>query len=431
MQVMPDPRTNVARIIGEVASLLKASFRSTPAIFGALGNDDSERNYFQPITTKEPENTWFRLVAEQLSPSWSMSQDAVNTYAYGSYFEVKEGNITFLSLATVMYSARHTPFVSEEDPFGQFAWLRQKLSQAARERRRVWILGHIPPGIETFSYTELWHSQYVASYLRIVQDKLLGSVIAAQLFGHVHKDEFRILPDPPEGAGPIILSASLSPVYYNNPAFKKVKYCKKSGKLQDVETFFSRMSSTLDWRFGYRFCAAFPETEGFLMKDFVALARRLLDGQEEFKQYAKWYAAEFPSDLQKWASAPGDRPQVAEQKLQRRHQYVCAVTVQNQFDYQNCLNSARAAVARPGHFGQPVYDVGRMIRMIPTDFDDWQCMLLGKLLRWAELSQMQSATEVLRLAQHEMWKTLLSEFGPRVERALESGNDLDMELNAP
>lgn len=36
---------------------------------------------------------------------------------------------------------------------------------------------------------------------RIVQDEELGGVISAQLFGHVHKDEIRILPQAPKGAG--------------------------------------------------------------------------------------------------------------------------------------------------------------------------------------------------------------------------------------
>ena len=38
-----------------------------------------------------------------------------------------------------------------------------------------------------------------ARYLDIVQDEVLGAVIAAQLFGHVHKDEIRLLPKPPKG----------------------------------------------------------------------------------------------------------------------------------------------------------------------------------------------------------------------------------------
>ena len=57
---------------------------------------------------------------------------------------------------------------------------------------------------------------------RIVQDPVLGSIVSAQLFGHVHKDEIRILPKAPRGAGPIFLSSSLSPVYYNNPSFKSL-----------------------------------------------------------------------------------------------------------------------------------------------------------------------------------------------------------------
>lgn len=65
-------------------------------------------------------------------------------------------------------------------------------------------------------------------------DVLLGQrsigVIAAQLFGHVHKDEIRLLPHPVRGAGPIFLSSALSPVYYNNPSFKTVTSVKGCGR---------------------------------------------------------------------------------------------------------------------------------------------------------------------------------------------------------
>jgi hypothetical protein len=34
------------------------------------------------------------------------------------------------------------PNTSGSDPFHQFAWLRRKLTEAARDKRKVWIAGH-------------------------------------------------------------------------------------------------------------------------------------------------------------------------------------------------------------------------------------------------------------------------------------------------
>ena len=332
IELMPDPHSNVSNVIGQVASVIKGHFADTPAIFGALGNDDGMRNYFQLITSDQPANDWFVLVAERLSSSWSLGADAAKEYKYGGYFETRAGNLTILSLATVIYSVRHEPAQLEVDPFGQFAWLSHKLKAAVHDSRKVWIIGHIPPGIETFGYTELWHPVYLARYLEIVQDQILGSVIAAQLFGHVHKDEFRILPNPPPGAGPILLTASLSPVYYNNPSFKVVKYCKATGRLLDFEAFVTKIAAELNWYSAYGFNSTFSgfRPEGLLMEDFLGLRDRLLLGLREFELYSTWYTSDYPSELQHWTASPDDTQELSRQKLQRRHQYACALTVQSQ-----------------------------------------------------------------------------------------------------
>ena len=85
--------------------------------------------------------------------------------------------------------------------------------------------GHIPPGIETFGYTALWYSNYLKTYRAIVTDHV--KTIAAQLFAHVHADEFRLLPGGGGGGGggggPIITTGAISPVYNNNPSFKLVE----------------------------------------------------------------------------------------------------------------------------------------------------------------------------------------------------------------
>ncbi|CAE6924166.1 sgmD [Symbiodinium sp. CCMP2456] len=431
MGLMPNTRASVSNIIGDVASVFKAHFPKIPLVMGALGNDDGPQNYFQTITSDEPANDWFVLVGAKLNSSWSMTSDAVKQYSYGGYFEARVGNLTLLSIATVIYSVRHRPTQLEEDPFSQFAWLSSRLKEAAHEGRSVWIVGHIPPGIETFGYTELWHPMYLSRYLEIVQDSLLGSVIAAQLFGHVHKDEFRILPNPPPGAGPILLSSALSPVYYNNPAFKVVKYCKSTGKLLDFETFFSKVAEQLDWQSGYCLNSTFPGfgAGGLVMEDFLRLRDKLLLGLEDFEKYAKWYTSDYPADLSHLACKDDDTVDSARSKLLRRHQYGCGLMMQNQEDYQRCFDRAIASTSTQHHAAQPLFRVSRLLESIPKEFEDIETFRLSKLLRWAEVAKTQQALEVLNLAYRSLWEELLQKFGPAVERALETGGSLDSEIS--
>lgn len=46
---------------------------------------------------------------------------------------------------------------------------------------RVWILGHIPPVLDSYSFSPQWHRSYVVTYLALV--KRFSSIIVAQFFG--------------------------------------------------------------------------------------------------------------------------------------------------------------------------------------------------------------------------------------------------------
>jgi len=241
-----------------------------------------------------------------------MSEDSRAAYSYGGFFETEVGGLRILSINTLIYSVLHRPPApAPEDPFGQLAWLRSRLERTAAEGRRAWIVGHIPPGTETYSYTPLWRSQYVQAYLDLVEDPLLGSAIAAQLFGHVHADEFRVLPHAPPGAGPVLLTGALSPIYDGNPSFRLVEYDGASGKLLNIKVFWAQLPSeggVLDWRFGYDYLSAYPTLRQAARRDggltngaFASFSRSLWQSQmtrgEEFGTFADWYLTQAGSDL--------------------------------------------------------------------------------------------------------------------------------------
>jgi hypothetical protein len=54
-----------------------------------------------------------------------------------------------------------------DDPFGQLAWLDQRLVNATAAGAKVYILGHIPPCVDSDSDKAFWHSQYVVAPCRL------------------------------------------------------------------------------------------------------------------------------------------------------------------------------------------------------------------------------------------------------------------------
>jgi len=309
---MPHPSDNVSSIIYNVTHILgqhlPVLFTSQQMSIGVVGNTDLPTDYAMEISTEEESNHWLTKIADGLFPPLSTINEP--EFTYGGYFESEFGGLTVLTINTVPYSVFHKPPADPlpDDPFSQFQWLRDKLAAAAQEERSVWIVGHIPPGLESYGYTELWHPQYLRAYRSIVQDAVLGRFIAAQLFGHCHTDEFRLLPDAPEGAGPILLTSALSIVYNNNPSIRLVEYEPSSSRLLSYSVYWSEMKGgqELKWQLGYNAVAAYEPLQeavaatGALSQEaFEGLALRLAQGDgEDWSTYVSWYKTQSPNDLE-------------------------------------------------------------------------------------------------------------------------------------
>jgi hypothetical protein len=311
-----DPWNNVTDIVDNGSKIIDGVFESLAkrglVSVGTLGNDDTPRNYEINITTDLEKNPWISSIADRFVEDGIMTEPNAEQYSYGGFYETTIGSITLLTIDTLIYSTGHQPKVNKtedlpKDPFNQFAWLRGRLTAAASENRMVWIIGHIPPGLETWGYSNLWFPLYLQAYLDIVQDPLLGSVIAAQLFAHTHTDEFRVLPSAPEGAGPILITNAVSPIYDNHPGFRVVEYDPVSSRPLSYSVYFARLdygATELEFALGYTSTEIYPDLaeavaeEGHLsMKGFQRLRERLSEESGTYATFTEWYKTQRANDL--------------------------------------------------------------------------------------------------------------------------------------
>ena len=144
-------------------------------------------------------------------------------------------------LNTLVWSVHHKPNATlgggddddggaaragSDDPLGQLAWLDATLARLERAPARVLIVGHIPPGLDSYSFSPCWRARYARAYLAIVARR--ASVVVGQLFGHLHTDEFRVSAPTTSGGGgrgarapaPLLVVGSLSPVYDTAPSVR-------------------------------------------------------------------------------------------------------------------------------------------------------------------------------------------------------------------
>lgn len=106
-------------------------------------------------------------------------------------------------------------------------WLKEELAEARTEKKRVWLLMHVPPGLDSYveekdsgksKAAELWTDEFTTRYLSIIDE--YRDVLHVSFTGHTHMDDFRI--DRIDGQ-PILLhkiAPAVSPIFGNNPAFQ-------------------------------------------------------------------------------------------------------------------------------------------------------------------------------------------------------------------
>ena len=137
-----------------------------------------------------------------------------------------------------------------------FTWLEAALSQARQANEKVWIMFHIPPGIDGFSsmrqylrlqaggaasdscskaIVPMWKPEWTARFEGILND--YHSTVTATFAGHDHTDDFRVLRAGEPGEAFVLIDPPVSPIYGQNPAFRIVSFT-GDGRLADQSTYY-------------------------------------------------------------------------------------------------------------------------------------------------------------------------------------------------
>ena len=196
--------------------------------------------------------------------------------------------VRILSLNTVFFSQKYhaTSFnencatVSSNGPSEAFAWLESRLSHAKAANEKVWLMFHIPPGIDGFSSVQqyqssnkkpsaadkaqlcvssivpMWVPEWTTRFDALLEQ--YRSTVIVALAGHTHTDDFRVIDPAAADSNYILISPAISPVYNQNPAFRTATYA-KDGSLLDASVYyltnltFASSTTPGEWRLEYTF----------------------------------------------------------------------------------------------------------------------------------------------------------------------------------
>ena len=222
-------------IIRNVTMELQANLSPGTTILPVLGNNDVLPDYYLDVVAMDRNSSQLKWLGDTLLDLQVISEDEATLFRYGGFYARTIGQIRIVCLNTVVYSVYHTPKVPDfnSDPYGQFTWLQRELES----NENVYIVGHIPPTISSYAHDDMWDERYRLLYEQIVQ--MHASSIRAQLFGHFHDIEFRVLATTNLS---MFLGPALTPAYNNNPAYQVIHYQTSNGQLEDMDSYILNLS---------------------------------------------------------------------------------------------------------------------------------------------------------------------------------------------
>jgi hypothetical protein len=254
----------VTKTIAYVASKFRQAYPGV-RIYPALGNNDSDCGDYA-VAPKGAFLANFRDVWRPIVGSRSFDR----RFPSGGYYHADVPglkNVRIIALNTNFFSTDYKNPCGKPGPdpgVRELEWLEAELLLAKAEGKRVWLLFHIPPGMDVYDTEEyggtcpnlqtqmFWKEQYAQKYLSITAAR--RATIIGSFAGHTHQDEFRIA-----NGDFIHITPSISPVFGNNPAFESIDVT-RSGAITDY-TAWHLPNVTLPWAREYAFDEAYAKSK--------------------------------------------------------------------------------------------------------------------------------------------------------------------------
>jgi sphingomyelin phosphodiesterase acid-like 3 len=181
-----------------------------------------------------------------------------------------------IAVNSVYFSPIYQNACSEGDAdpaMEEMRWLGSELAQARDNKDKVWLIFHIPPGIDGYATSHskesrpektafMWKPVYTEEFQKLL--KQYHNTVTVSLAGHEHMDDFRLISN-----SLVLMTPAVSPVFKQNPAFRVVSV-RPDGALSDATTYYlSNLADILngmapEWKLEY----SFASTWGLSQLDF-------------------------------------------------------------------------------------------------------------------------------------------------------------------
>jgi 3',5'-cyclic AMP phosphodiesterase CpdA len=293
-----------------LANTLRAALPGKPMIL-ALGNNDSACGDYKI----QPDGQYLAVTAKAIRDTLgddTLDPDFDETYGAGGYYALQHPtvkNAVVIVINDTLWSAKYDDSCGDGTPANEaadmLAWLEQRLAKARADGEGVWLVRHIPAGIDAFatyqSKAQTCDGKAVAllrePYASAMPDLMrrYASVIKTSLAGHLHHDAYRMVADK-DGTVTSFdkIVPAISPVFGQNPGFQIFTYDLDTGVPTDFETWYladlesTSLASPGTWRREYDFTKAY-ELPDLSPASVAAMWTKAREPGAIRQEYARYY----------------------------------------------------------------------------------------------------------------------------------------------
>ena len=263
-----------------VAGALRTALPGRPIVI-ALGNNDSACGDYK----LEPGGDFLaslRDTVRDLAGPDRVAQDFAQTYGAAGYYAMRHpttAGTRILVVNDVLWSTNYRNACGADGATAAEAmmgWLERQLSDARAAGERVWLVHHIPIGIDDYAtlqargdlscparVTPFLKEPFASRFLLLLQE--YAGTIQAGFSGHTHQDSYRLVMDAGVAVAVEKTAASISPVFGNNPGFHLFDFDRQAGDMVDFSTWYlanldeAALTVPGEWRREYVFTQAYGE----------------------------------------------------------------------------------------------------------------------------------------------------------------------------
>jgi sphingomyelin phosphodiesterase acid-like 3 len=230
------------KTVRTIVGTLHAALPGVP-LYVAMGNNDSGcTDYALDATHDAFLGLVARIAGEALPADLSATERAaaVRDFSAGGYYNVPLAGVPhtrLLAINDIFFSGMYATCSGKPDTApatAQLAWLAEQIAAARQHGDLVWVMGHIPPGVDLYATARRFADVCAGArpQMFLASESLAellaqnADIVRLAIFGHTHADEMRLLRRDSAAASaaaalgvPVKVVASITPINGNRPTF--------------------------------------------------------------------------------------------------------------------------------------------------------------------------------------------------------------------